>query len=330
MQITNRYGMAVLAGIMGALLLGGCQSSGPVDANGRPLIEKFGTIDLDLVETSPVVFNGKLYRFEYVREKYVPNETGDSYFRFVEHETGAATPAFAKGYHLGSAFVDGGKAYVTGVPGWGGDQIAMFVSDDLQTWERREVLQQEGMVIFNTSMCQADGRYVLMYEVGAPPELAGNAFTAYFLESDDLKTWRRLPNACNYAKDRYTAPHCLRYLDGWFYDFYLEHVWRHGGATYDQHVVRSKDLKEWELSPLNPVLHYGPADKQIANPEFTADQRQRIAESQNINNSDIDFCEYKGRLIINYSWGNQRGLEFLAEAVYRGTEEQFLRGWFPE
>jgi hypothetical protein len=36
------------------------------------------------------------------------------------------------------------------------------------------------------------------------------------------------------------------------------------------------------------------------------------------------------RLVINYSWGNQQGIEFLAEAVYEGTEADFLRAWFPE
>ena len=45
---------------------------------------------------------------------------------------------------------------------------------------------------------------------------------------------------------------------------------------------------------------------------------------------DIDFCEYQGRLVINYSWGNQQGVEFLAEAAFDGTLDQFLTGWFPE
>jgi hypothetical protein len=35
-------------------------------------------------------------------------------------------------------------------------------------------------------------------------------------------------------------------------------------------------------------------------------------------------------IIINYSWGNQQGVEHLAEAVYEGAQEQFLRGWFPQ
>ena len=37
---------------------------------------------------------------------------------------------------------------------------------------------------------------------------------------------------------------------------------------------------------------------------------------------------FNGKLIINYSWGNQHGEEFLAEAVYEGTLNEFLNGWF--
>jgi hypothetical protein len=95
-------------------------------------------------------------------------------------------------------------------------------------------------------------------------------------------------------------------------------------------VVRSRDLIQWEASPLNPVLKASAADKQIANKNLSDSLLQKIAVAENLNNSDIDFCEYKGKLIINYSWGNQRGLEFLGEAVYHGTQEQFLKGWFPD
>ena len=49
----------------------------------------------------------------------------------------------------------------------------------------------------------------------------------------------------------------------------------------------------------------------------------------NLNNSDIDFCEHEGRVIINYSWGNQKGIEHLAEARFEGTLAAFLRGWYP-
>jgi hypothetical protein len=94
-------------------------------------------------------------------------------------------------------------------------------------------------------------------------------------------------------------------------------------------VVRSKDLKHWESSPLNPVLRWSEGDRRIANSKLPPEQIRRVQTAENRNNSDIDFCEYQGRVFINYSWGNQRGNEFLAEAVFEGTEAQFLKGWFP-
>jgi hypothetical protein len=54
----------------------------------------------------------------------------------------------------------------------------------------------------------------------------------------------------------------------------------------------------------------------------------RLTES-NRNNSDVDFCEFRGRTIIYYSWGDQQGTEFLAEAVYDGSLASFLKGFFP-
>jgi hypothetical protein len=95
-------------------------------------------------------------------------------------------------------------------------------------------------------------------------------------------------------------------------------------------VVRSKDLILWEASPLNPVLKASAQDKHIFNKNLPDSLNQKILSADNLNNSDIDFCEYRGSLIINYSWGNQMGKEFLGEAVYHGTQEQFLKGWFPD
>src|SRR5207247_10463018 len=113
-------------------------------------------------------------------------------------------------------------------------------------------------------------------------------------------------------------------LQYWVYDFYLQSY--HG---YEMRVVRSRDFVLWESSPFNTVLRASPDDKLIANAQLTDAQRARIANAVNLNNSDIDFCQWQGRLVINYSWGNQQGIEHLAEAVYDGTLEQFLQGWFP-
>ena len=297
----------------------------------KPQINKLGTIDCDLVETTPVVFRDRLYRFEYVRPRYYANHTGDSYFRFVDHVNGECSPPFAQGYHLGNVFVEGDTAVVTGADIWDGEQVDLFVSRDLETWEQWNGLNLPGYGIFNTSLCRADDRYVLMFEVGKPPEVAGVRFTARFATSADLRQWELTPPECTYEKGRYTAPHCLRHLDGWFYNFYLEVV-REGyeGHGYEQYVVRSRDLVRWEQSPLNPVLRASEGDRCIASDRLSEAHRQRIATAVDINNSDIDFCEFEGRVVINYSWGNQQGCEHLAEAVFEGTEAEFLKGWFPD
>lgn len=295
------------------------------DAEGRPLIIKSGTIDVDLVETTPVVFKNKVYRYEYVRSGYWNNKTGDSYSRFADRDTGKPTIAFAEGFHLGSAFVHDKTIYVTAVNIWDGEEVHIFASKDMETWESWMAFKLPGYGIFNTSLTFAENKHVLMFEIGKPENKAGKRFTANFATSTDLKNWDILSSEHNYSKDRYTAPHCLRYLDGFYYNFYLE---AHNG--YEMRVVRSKDLINWEPSPLNPVLKFSVEDKNIANPNLSTELQERIAKAENRNNSDIDFCEFKGKLVINYSWGNQRGEEFLAEATYDGTLKQFLKGWFPE
>jgi hypothetical protein len=292
----------------------------------QPTIKKHGTIDLLMVDTTPVVFKDRLYRFEYVRENYHANQTGASYFRFIDVATGNASPAFAKGKHLGCAFVDSDTIYAYGVEKWGGSKITVFWSKDMEKWEMRLALHLPSWELFNTSVCKADGRYVMAIELGGPKEVVGVPFTIFFAESKDLLTWKLLPLECVYSKEKYTACPALRYLGDYFYMLYLE---TRPGPTYETFIVRSKDLKRWESSRLNPVLAFSDEDKTIANPKLTADQRKAIAQAKDLNNSDMDLCEFRGKTIIYYSWGNQQGKEFLAEAVYDGTLADFLRSFFP-
>ncbi len=299
----------------------------PVDAEGRPLVKKLGTIDCDMVETTPIVFKGRLYRFEYVRDKYYkPNKTGKSYFRFIDMETGEATPAFAQGYHLGSAHVQGDTVYVFGPDKWGGSTLQMWWSQDLKTWETKQALHKPGYTMYNTSVCTSPHGYIMAIELGAPPEVVGSRFTMRFARSKDLMHWEWMPPKYVYSKERYTACPALRWLDGHFYMIYLE---ARPGPTYEPWIVRTKGLLHWELSTLNPVMRHGPEDKRIANPALTPEQREHIAGAKNINNSDVDLCEYKGKTVLLYSWGNQHGTEFLARAVYEGAVRDFLLGFFP-
>ena len=99
-------------------------------------------------------------------------------------------------------------------------------------------------------------------------------------------------------------------------------------ARYANSVARSKDLIVWEYSPINPVLMYDEEDRKIASPFLTPADRERIANALNVNNSDMEMCEYLGRTIIYYSWGDQRGTEFLAEACYEGPMHELFRAFF--
>ena len=309
------------------VMMAGCSIAPPVDEAGRPLIKKLGTIDCDLVETTPVVFRGRLYRFEYVHDNYKQNRTGSTYFRFVDVESGRATAGFAAGYALGSAYIEDDMVYVYGVKGSGAPEITAFWSKDLENWSSQPALTLPGWGLYNNSVCQGPNQYVMAFEVGEPRDVVGTRFTTFFAASKDLLNWKPLPVEYVYTKERYSACPTIRFLDDYYYMIYLEQI--PGEFEFVSHIVRSSDLKNWESSPLNLVLSFSKEDKRIANSKLTTEQRQRIAKAVNINNSDVDFCEYKGRVIINYSWGCQKGVEHLAEAVYEGTLEQFFEGWFP-
>ena len=108
--------------------------------------------------------------------------------------------------------------------------------------------------------------------------------------------------------------------------FYLE---EYPGPCYATCIARSTDLINWEYSPINPVLMYDdPEDRKIASPFLTESERERIRAARNINNSDLEVCEYLGRTVMYYSWGDQLGTEFLAEASFEGTLQELLTAYF--
>ena len=69
-------------------------------------------------------------------------------------------------------------------------------------------------------------------------------------------------------------------------------------------------------------------DKKIGSPFLTPRDREMIENALDINNSDMELCEFLGRTIIYYSWGDRLGTEFLAEACYEGSMKEFLTDFF--
>lgn len=292
-------------------------------------IQKMGTIDIDLVETTPIVFNGKLYRLEYIRAGqwgYKRNILGRPYHRLLDVATGEVHQPFAQDHDLGSAIVDNQTVYVFAVNGWGSEKLDVFYSDDLKNWSSKTALHLPGWRIFNNSVGKANKGYVMAFEIDAPPEEAGVPFTVRFVRSKDLLSWELTDPKCVYSKDRYTAYPTLRFFDGHYYMTYLEEK---PGPFYETYIVRSKDLIHWESSFRNPVLTTSAEDKKIGVSHFNDSEREYIAKAVNINNSDMDYCEFNGQTVIQYSWGNQHGNEFLAHAIYDGKLKEFLEGYFP-
>jgi len=300
------------------LLALGAPAAETTDTPKRPVIVKKGTLGLDLCETTPFVFHDHLYRLEWFRN--------GSILRIMDHDTHREVSRFGPKHRFPCAYVKGDTVYVVGTKethGWYGDTLTMFLSQDLTNWTERTAFHHSGMGICNTSVCKTRDGYAMSIEQTSP-----GGFPARFLESKDLMTWTLLPEECRHNLGRYNAAHCLRWRDGCFYLFYLEAGKPHG---YEQYVTRSRDLVRWETSPLNPVLAASPEDKLVLNPLLTDQDRVHIAKNGDSNNSDIDFCEYHGRLIINYCWGTQGGPghEYIAEAEFAGSEAAFLTAWFP-
>ena len=293
-------------------------------------LRKLGTIDDFIVEANPIVFKGKPYLCEYIRyfspaKRYPGNDLGTSYFRFRDlADPKMSTPPCGKGLHMGNAFVDGDRVIITCVEDWGKSRFYQLESTDLVHWtEPRVILSGEGWAGYNTSVCKAGDRYVMVFELGKPCDLVGRPFTMFFAESRDLREWKQIPDAV-YGREFYTGAPMLRYFGGWFYFFYLESQ----KDGYRQRVARSRDLKKWQLSP-EIVLSFDAEDKKI-HPKavLSAAQREKVAAAENRNASDLDMCTYRGRLICSYSWGNQKGVEFLALAAADVTEREFCESFF--
>jgi len=90
----------------------------------------------------------------------------DYYLKLEDVDTGRELSRFAEGYSLASAFVKEGRFYAFASrfapDGW--NDVTLFHSADLQTWESEVVIAQENEQLFNSSVCEGPDGYVMAYE----------------------------------------------------------------------------------------------------------------------------------------------------------------------
>lgn len=300
----------------------------------RKRLRKCGTIKINTVEATPVVWQDKLLRFEWVRTDQWGAPGGVSRkvgcYHFVDMMTEASLGEFADEHSFGCCYAENGKMYVHGVRGGGGGNILdCFVSSDLKHWESSVALTFPSDIhLYNTSVCKGDGRYIMAIEIGGKNPAVGKPFTCVFAESTDLVHWTMLDMMeYSYSRDRYTACPCIRYVNGYYYMIYLESAPCHRWIPY---IVRSRDLRTFELGANNPIMWPDDDDKIVLFPErFKEEELDYLENAVDCNNSDFDLCDYHGKTVILYSWGNQFGKEFLALATYDGSSSEFLESFFP-
>lgn len=299
----------------------------------RKTLKKLGTVKISTVESTPVVWEDRLLRFEWVRCSQwgkaggVTREVGC--YHFVDMADESSIGEFADDHSFGCCYAENGKMFVHGVRGPGGGNILdTFVSSDLKNWESSVAVElPEDVKIYNTSVCKGPDGYIMAIEIGGKNPMVGNPFTNIFARSDDLINWTVLDTDTHcFLKERYTACPCIRYFDGYYYIIYLEI------APFRQlfpYIVRTRDLVDFESGIVNPIFFPDADDKKVIYPErFTEEELDYIAHAVDCNNSDFDMCYYNGKTVITYSWGNQFGKEFLALAEYDGTEEEFVKSFF--
>lgn len=220
---------------------------------------------------------------------------------------------------LGCVLVDGDKIYAFGTTDTAnpGNSIKMREIDP-ESWtfigsERNVVTAPSNVKIYNSSVCKAPGRFVMVYETdeGATP------FSGRFLESSDLITWT--PVGSLLRGNAYNACQTIRYVkDGWFI---LTWLWlnNHNGKNYwITNVARTQDFVTVQSFGGHSGL---PATTQVLSP--------MDSPYEGVNNSDCDFTEYNGKVYFTYFTGDQATWAFNNDAWYDGTLEEFYHEWWP-
>ena len=221
------------------------------------------------------------------------------------------------------------------------NRVIQFVSDDLVHWEESVALEfPETFKCHNTAVCRGDDGYVMVIECGEAmhdqdPVQAqlenpyiGVRFTEFFATSPDLVHWTLMPFDKAYTKERYNACPALKFCDGYYYMICLESL---PCARWAPYIYRTADFDTWEIGYYNPL--FIPSREDLYPKEgVTLSEEARAVNFRhlNVNNSDIDLCEYEGKTYIVYASGNQ-GVTWgglYCEAVYDGPLNDFLRANF--
>lgn len=291
-------------------------------------IEKQGRLGSPLVETSPFVFNDRLYLLENNQRFWdKPGAKPGDYFhedevRIRDVGTNKLVSVALKNHGFGTVISWNGRVYVfagnygKNKPWRQMTEISMTSSADLKNWTKPvTVLRASGdEFFFNTAVCRGKDKFILLYETN---DSRWKPFTFRYLESTDLINWKEIPNAL-YGKEKYVGGPALYYEGEWYYTLYLESI----EEGYETRITRSKDLVHWEDALADrPFITFDPNHKNIPliNPT--------ISES---NASDVELCYFNGKTILYFTGSDQTTAGDLQWATYEGTPRQLFAYFFKD
>lgn len=305
--------------------------------NCYPKIEKLGACSPN-GEMTPFVWKGRLYRLELVDpSKGWRVDEAKAGIRDVE--TGKFLSFLAEDSYFHSACVDGDVVYVTGVDKVRRDTIRLYESRDLKTWKSRDLLTNPGWIYFNSQLVHAENEWTIILESGAgvyphlaedeaPRKYVGkNGWTMFFAKSPDMKNWRFLDYEKPFSLDEHTGGPALKYSDGWYYLLGDCKIPRY---VYTSYMYRTRDFETWYVGYYNPIIMPSDEDRKISPnyKDITEEERERLKTAFNVNNTDLDICEWQGKTYINYLCGNQLGNYWMCEAVCDMPLADFFKSYF--
>lgn len=295
-------------------------------SNRYPKIKKLGIVS-DSNEMTPFVWNGRLMRMEL--DDPSDGLGGTPYSAIIiDCATGEVISRFDNECYFHSAYVEEDTLYVLAREEKARDTIRIFTTKDLVNWESRVLFKNPGWVYYNTSLTKGPDGYVLLMEAGQPAELVGEPFTLFFATSPDLVNWTHMsPDHC-LSKERYNGGPWMKYADGWYYVITVTLL---PCRRFTNYIFRTQDFLTWEVGFYNPILMPSEEDH-IISPNahnLPGDVYKYAKEGFNINNSDIDMCDWNGKVYINYLVSNQLGTYgYMCEAEAEGTVDEFLKSYF--
>ncbi|CAG5010677.1 hypothetical protein DYBT9275_04791 [Dyadobacter sp. CECT 9275] len=302
--------------LFSALLLHLVSQSQTVVAQKRPELLKlpfaFSDMGRTPMENTPFYFDSKLMMVANHRPGGADANGKDAYLYIDDMRTGQEVSRFGQGHSFVSAFSKGAELNVFALEFsdfgriMNSKGINRLVTRDLKNWKQEVAISPEGGEhLFNSSVCEDEQGYLMAYESDKPVQ-----FCFKFARSKDLSKWEKIPGLVYTGeKKEYSACPVIRYFKPYYYVIYL-HAAVKGHNGWVSYLSRSKDLKEWELSPFNPILE--------------------AEAGEGKNNSDVDLIEYEGKTFLYYATGDQETWSTIRAAMYDGPMRTFFEGYFPQ